>query len=60
MTTRTRRSATGQSTSGKRQYWISRPAYKFKDVNVAWWESQSDVTPNHRELVKLLIQNAKK
>lgn len=34
--------------------------YKFKDVNVAWWDSQADVTPNHRNLVKLLIQNAKK
>jgi ABC-type Fe3+ transport system substrate-binding protein len=34
--------------------------YKFKDVNVAWWASQSEVTPAHRELVKLLIQNAKK
>jgi ABC-type Fe3+ transport system substrate-binding protein len=34
--------------------------YKFKDVTVAWWESQPDVTPNHRNLVKLLIQSAKK
>lgn len=33
---------------------------KFKDVTVAWWESQPDVTANHRALVKLLIQSAGK
>jgi ABC-type Fe3+ transport system substrate-binding protein len=33
---------------------------KFKDVTVAWWESQPDVTENHRAMVKLLIQSAGK
>jgi ABC-type Fe3+ transport system substrate-binding protein len=34
--------------------------YKFKDVTVAWWESQPDITPEHRNMVKLLIQSAGK
>jgi len=34
--------------------------YKFKDVTVAWWESQADVTENHRKLVRLLVTRAKR
>ena len=32
--------------------------YKFTDVTVAWWESQPEITTDHRNLVKLLVQSA--
>jgi len=34
--------------------------YKFTDVTVAWWESQPELTAEHRNLVKLLLQSAGK